>query len=58
MGAGGWDNTSGNDAACSTLEISQIGETRSLLFHLIKPRMKIVHFSDSEGSVQTQSQKN
>ena len=55
---GGWDNTSGNDAACSTLEISQIGETQSLLFHLIKPRMKIVHFSDSEGSVQTESQKN
>ena len=54
-----WDNTSGNDAACSTLEISQIGETQqSLLFHLIKPRMKIVHFSDSEGSVQTESQKN
>ena len=53
-----WDNTIGNDAACSTLEISQIGETQSLLFHLIKPRMKIVHFSDSEGSVQTESQKN
>ena len=53
-----WDNTIGNDAACSTLEISQIGETQSLLFHLIKPRMKIVNFSDSEGSVQTKSQKN
>ena len=34
MGVGGWDNTSGNDAACSTLEISQIGETQSAVFAL------------------------